>query len=329
MVYSGMVPGWLAGHYHDQDLSINLPKLCQRAGVRFVAASVEAIDAHARRVTTDKGTWSYSLASLNLGLRSALPPGCSSDEHAIALKPMTALTRHTNAFFAACAAVDDDGFRVAVVGGGAGGFELACALAWRLRLHLQIDIVLVCDTFLAEYDNKTKQLARGALKIANVELVEGFKVSRRNQEILLSDQGRSLRARYMFWCAAGSAPRLVKDSGLALDASGFVQVNSHLQSLSHPDVLAAGDLAALTPNPVPKAGVYAVREAPYLAKNLRALANHARLVSYRPQKHFLTLLSLGEKKALAHKWQWRMSGRLIWHWKDYVDRLFVRQFDTS
>ena len=333
MLYSGMVPGWLAGHYQQPDLKINLPKLCQQAGARFVAAKVKAIDVNARQVTTDKGKFVYSLASLNLGISTSLPPGPLLNGYDIPLKPMTALAQQTTHFFSACEAVNDEGFPIAVVGGGAGGLEVACALAWRLRDYLQIDVALVCDTFLAEYDDKTRQLARDALKMANVALVERFKVVKRTKGTLLSAKGQSLSARYAFWCTSGRAPQLLRNSGLDLDASGFVKVNAYLQSLSHPAIFAVGDLASLTPQPVPRAGVYAVRQAPYLIENLLALANNNRhntlsLKPYQPQKHYLTLLSLGEKRALAHKWQWRMVGRLIWHWKNYVDRAFVRQFDV-
>ncbi|RMD95600.1 MAG: selenide, water dikinase SelD, partial [Alphaproteobacteria bacterium] len=73
--------------------------------------------------------------------------------------------------------------------------------------------------------------------------------------------------------------------------------------------------------------VYAVRQAPVLAHNLaEALRGGARLRRYRPQRDYLKLVSLGEKAALADKFGLRLEGRLLWRWKDRIDRRFMEKF---
>jgi selenide,water dikinase len=104
-----------------------------------------------------------------------------------------------------------------------------------------------------------------------------------------------------------------------------VTVDAHLRSTSHPTVYAAGDCAHFAPDPTPKAGVYAVRAAPVLARNLAAdLAGRQRR-AFRPQKDFLKLISMGGKMAVAEKRGLSISGPALWRWKDRIDARFMEK----
>ena len=119
------------------------------------------------------------------------------------------------------------------------------------------------------------------------------------------------------------APDWLAGSGLALDAEGFIATAPTLQSLSHPEVFAAGDVASRPDAERPKSGVYAVRAGPPLARNLGQAIAGRPLQRYTPQRRSLNLLACGDRYAIASWGRWSFEGRWVWRWKDHIDRAFV------
>ncbi|MCB9732843.1 MAG: selenide, water dikinase SelD [Deltaproteobacteria bacterium] len=131
----------------------------------------------------------------------------------------------------------------------------------------------------------------------------------------------------MVW-ATGAAPHdVLRAPAVATDPRGFALVDDHLALLGHPDVFAAGDCAVpAAATWVPRAGVYAVRAGGVLAHNLAARAAGRPLLTWRPQRDFLTLLNLGDGAAVASKWGLVAAGPAMMRWKDRIDRRFVERF---
>jgi selenide,water dikinase len=331
-VYSGMVPGFVAGDYATHELEIDVVPLARRAGARVVLAPATGVDPHARRVHVEgRAPIAWDVASLDVGstVRGCELPGVR--EHALATRPIRALVDRVAARVEQAAHQAGGVVRVAVVGAGAAGVELACTLGARIRgLGARAEITVVSDEadILVGYPRRVATRMRGELARRGVAVRERARAVAVERDAVLLDTGR-LPADLVVW-ATGAAPLpFLSQAPLPLDADGFVRVRPTLQVEGHDDLFAAGDCASLADAPwVRKAGVYAVREGPVLDANLRARLDGTRFRRYRPQRDFLSLLNLGERQALAAKWGLLAVGGWVWRWKDRIDRRFVERFQV-
>lgn len=328
--YSGMVPGWLAGAYRDDETAVDFPALCAAAGARWVADEVAALDPQARRLKLRQGVaLDYDRLSLNIG--STLRPPSLPHAVVLSMRPLSALRATWHALLAR---VRDDPsrepLRVTAVGGGAAGFESLLAVRARLRQlrpdrALQARLVSRGAQLLPGLSAAARRAALRELQRAGVELLAGtawHDALARPGEIVL-------------WAAGAQAHDWLRDpqrrGGLDADAAGFVRIDARLRSLSHPEVFATGDCAswAHAGEPaLPKAGVYAVRMAPVLARNLRASLHGQALRDYVPQRRHLVLLATGDGRAIASRGWLGASGRWVWWWKDRIDRAFIARVST-
>jgi selenide, water dikinase len=319
--YSGMLPGHVAGDYDWRDIHIDLGPLTRYAGARFMPAEMTALDATARRVEfVDRPPLRYDLLSLNTGAQPAMTAAGG-----IPVKP---IGRFLPRWAEACASARP-GDRFVLVGGGAGGVELA--LAARKALPAGVDLTLLTDDLLPDQSGRARRLLDRALAAAGVRLERGFQVTGTEPAgtgvAVVARDGRRLAADQLFWVTGVAPPGWVADSGLATDSDGFVRVDRHLRSISHAEVFAAGDLAALDGQRRPKSGVFAVREGPVLADNLRRALLGRRLRRYRAQRRFLTLIGTADGRAVASRGAWSAQGRWVWRWKQRIDRRFMRRFN--
>jgi NADH dehydrogenase FAD-containing subunit len=129
------------------------------------------------------------------------------------------------------------------------------------------------------------------------------------------------------WVTGPAASPLFQGSGLAVDEKGFLLVNEALQSVSAPEVFAVGDCATLQAYPdTPKAGVYAVRQAPVLWRSLLATIAASPLPRYVPQSSFLSLLNTADRKSLLRYKGFVSYSGLAWRFKDGIDRRFMARY---
>lgn len=332
-VYSGMVPGLVAGDYAAHELEIDCWPLARRADARVVLAPAIRVDPTARKVELEgRPPVAYDLASLDVGssVRGLDLPGVR--DHALATRPIRQFIDRLEARLrAAEGEAGSEPLRVAVVGGGAAGVELAFTLEARLRTAGRAAEL----TVVAEDDRPLPGVARRVAERALRELARrriawrgGARVEAVLKDAVVVD-GERVPCHLAVW-ATGAAPQpLGAASALPLDPRGFVRVRDTLQVVGHDDLFAVGDCAALEAHPwVPRAGVYAVRQGPVLDANLRARTAGGALRPYRPQRDFLALLNLGDRHALGSKWGRTASGRAVWRLKDAIDRRFMRRFQV-
>lgn len=322
--YTGMLPGHIAGHYARADLMIDLVRLARHAGARVILGRAEGIDRVARHVIVPgRAEVAYDVASIDIGISSDLPDVPGFPEHCVAAKPLGSYADRWAAFVADPPPEP----RLVVIGAGVGGVELALASAHRLRslgVGPQVTLLDSAGTPLPGIGPGARAALLAHLARQGVTLITAAKVVRIEPDAVVLDDGRVLPSDFTLGVAGTRPQGWLTETGLALTA-GFVTVSETLQS-SDPAIFAAGDCAAMARSPRPKAGVFAVRQAPVLLHNLRAALSGGRMRAFNPQRDYLKLISTGGKGAVAEKWGLRLDGPWLWRVKDGIDRRFMAKF---
>lgn len=334
--YSGMVPGLLAGHYSHDEAHVDLRRLCGRAGVRFVEAAATGIDLAGRVVQLGGGRpgLRFDVLSLDTGSTPTVAGIVGAREHGLAVKPVAGfLEGWAAAEERMRAAPAGAPFRVLVIGGGAGGVELALSLQQRCRdrglAGAEVEIVTDGEQLLPRHAPAARRAMAAAVAARGLRVQRGCSIVRLEAGLAHGHDGRTLPFDLAILATPAAAPAWLAETGLALDAAGFVRVDKCLRSLSHPFVFAAGDVAAFQGRALPKSGVYAVRQGPVLAKGLRAALRGQAAPVYRPQLRTLALISTGDRYAVAAWGPFALEGRWLWRLKDRIDRRWMRMYSPD
>jgi selenide,water dikinase len=227
--------------------------------------------------------------------------------------------------------------RIGVVGAGAGGTELLLAMQYRLgnllaaqgqgTENLEFHLITKSETILPSFATGLRRRFERLMTARGIHVHTGSAAEKVESGLITIDGGKTIELDEILWVTAAGAPYWLRESGLDVDEHGFIQVRDTLQSTSHADVFAAGDIAAVVNHPRPKAGVFAVRQGPPLNENLRRRLVGWPTRAFTPQRDFLALISTGDKFAVASKWGLSAEGRWVWDWKDWIDRRFMRRFN--
>ncbi|WP_428927796.1 selenide, water dikinase SelD [Marinibacterium sp. SX1] len=321
--YSGMLPGHVAGHYPRAALDIDLVRLARFAGARLVLGAATGLDTRAREIhVPGRPPIGFDICSIDIGITSAMPDLPGFDRFATPAKPL-------GPFAAAWAAyLDRPGpASVAVIGAGVAGVELALAMAHALAARERPATITLVDaaTALTALRPASARILRARLAEAGIGLRENAPVSTVTNKGLTLADGETIAADFITGAAGARPQGWLEASGLACH-DGFLAIEPTLQTSDH-DIFASGDCAHMGFAPRPKAGVYAVRQAPVLFDNLRARAMGRPVTRrYRPQGDYLKLISLGGREALGERLGRPFSGPLVWRWKDRIDRRFMDRF---
>ncbi len=318
--YSGMLPGHVAGHYTRDDLMIDLVRLARFAGARLILGRAEAIDRDAQLITVPgRAPIRYDIASLDIGITSDMPalPGFAG--HAHPAKPLApfaeAWQKHLDSA---------DPREAVVIGGGVAGVELAMAMAHRLGPG-RVTVVEAAGAALPDLADGTRETLLAEATRLGITLRTGAPVAEVSDSAVTLETGETLPSAFTVGAAGAKAQGWLASTELEL-TDGFVAVGPTLASTTDPAIFAVGDCAHLSHDPRPKAGVYAVRQAPVLFDNLQAALTGGKPRPYHPQKDYLKLISTGSKRAVADRSGLRVAGPWLWRWKDWIDRRFMDQF---
>ncbi|WP_045388577.1 FAD-dependent oxidoreductase [Falsirhodobacter sp. alg1] len=311
--YSGMFPGWLAGHYTLSQMRVDVAEFAARHHIAHRHSHIESIDPIRRTATLNDGeVLEYDLAALDVGSHSLMPEIEGFAEHAVPIKPFHGLV-------ARIGSLRPDA-PVAIIGGGVAGVEIALSLA--RRQSGPVTLIEAGTRIAATLGPKGQRLLRGALDRAGVQVLVNAQVARIHDGALQLRDGSHMPTGMVLGVAGARAHGWLARC-LPVNDAGFVRVAPTLQVEGAAGLFATGDCAAMMHAPRPKAGVYAVRQAPTLLHNLLATHHGTPLRPYIPQRDYLKIISLGGKTALA-EWQgMTLHGRWLWRWKDRIDRRFM------
>lgn len=311
--YSGMFPGHVAGHYALTDMRVDLAQFADQHRLRFLRGRIAAVNPVARQVSLHDGaTLTYDLAVLDVGSHSAMPEIPGFADHGIPIKPLDGFTTRLAAGDAAAAA--------AIIGGGVAGAEIALAL--RHRGAREVTVIEASPVVGAALRPRTRGHLMAALGQAGIRVMTDAKIAEVQDGAVVLRNGMRIASSLTVGIAGARAHAWMART-LPVDGAGFVRVTPTLQVEGHPSLFAAGDCAAMIHAPRPKAGVFAVRQAPVLAANLVAALSGTPLRPYAPQGDYLKIISLGQRSALA---EWRgmtLRGAWLWQVKDRIDRRFM------
>jgi selenide,water dikinase len=328
--YSGMLPGLIAGHYSFQDCHVDLARLAQHSGVCFLQLRACGIDTVRRQVALSDGALlNYDVLSLDVGSTPPTTGIPGAADYAIAVKPFMDFAQRWDRLVAAAEAGKLR--KVVVIGGGAAGVELALAMQYRLaraKVRQSIDCAVVTDTpcLLPDHNARTRAAIERVLVERAIDVHVDSPVMRVESDAVILSGASRIASDATIWATGAGAASWLANTGLALDPRGFISVDECLSSIAKPEIFAAGDCATIEGHSYPKSGVYAVRQGPALAENLRRALAGERLSPYRPQERALELISTGDRYAVASYGRIAFEGSWVWRWKDYIDRKFMRRY---
>lgn len=330
--YSGMLPGFIAGHYRFEDCHIDLETLCHSAGITRVEGAITSLDPQRRSARCSDGTeQAFDLVSIDSGSTPVIAGIPGAAHHGIPVKPVAAFLDYW-AGLRAAARQATTALHIAVVGAGAGGIELALAMQHCISSdggRARFTLISDGPAILAAHPPAVQGRFDAIMRRRGIALRLHAPVQSAATEGLVLVGGEHLPADHIIWVTGAAAPAWPRNGGLQTDAAGFIVVNPYLQSPSHHCVFASGDIASMLAAPRPKSGVYAVRQGPPLAENLRRALRGEPLLEYRPQRRALALISSGDRYAVASYGPISFGGAWVWRWKDRIDTAFMQRYRST
>lgn len=327
--YSGMLPGWIAGHYTQAECRVDLLPLANAAGARLRLDQMVGMDAARRCVGLSNGQHvDFDLLSLDVGSETDTSWLELLGDKLLPMQPLDNFFASWPQILASAKAKKD--YKLLVVGAGAGGVEMALAVRYaftRAGIDGRVDLIASESGLLPEQAKGVQARVQRYAERAGLGL-HCLRGVGSEEGVLLAD-GSLLQADHVIAATGARPPVWLAMSRLVLDESGYILVDKHHRSVSHANVFAAGDVCARTDVTLSRSGVHAVHAGPVLGENLLAVLNGSALQPYRPKRRSLHLLACGPRHAVASWGRWSVDGQWVWHWKDWIDRGFIRRFSEN
>lgn len=332
--YSGMLPGYLGGYYNYEETHINLEKLAKFAQIKLIIDLVIDIDINNKKILCQSGNQvDFDLVSIDIGSTPKNSDIEGANLYTIPAKPVNFLLEKWQEIIDKTEQNKDKLLTLNIIGGGAGGIELA------INIHRKLSTILVSDKLKINLIHKREKILSNQnewvsdkltkiLKNKNINLYLNTTVKTVNQDNIITESGLKIPADHHFLVTQASAPLWLKNSSIFTDKDGFILIKDTLQSINYDFIFATGDIATMINYPRPKAGVFAVKQGKPLYENICDFLNNKPLKSHHPQKHYLNIIGTGNDSAVAMWGYLGWESPILWHWKKYLDNTFMKQFEN-
>ncbi len=321
--YSGMLPGFIEGIWHEEELMVDLTLLSVFAGARLIHQPITNIDINSKTVVLlNSAPISYDVISVNSGSVPDISAIQGAKDYAIPVKPIAR-------FLKKLPDAHKIGASLAIIGGGAAGSELALAMRARMTksgIHPKIHLISRTPQILPQQGKAGARVLSRALLKADIALHCGTAATKIDKDSVTLESGKKILADTCLIVTAARPAEWVSGLPVAKDPRGFVAVTPSLHLPDYTDFFAAGDIASVTGHEREKAGVFAVRAGPVLDYNLRATLTGKRLKRWRPQKRYMALIGLANGQALILRKPFISSGVIWLKLKHWIDQRFMAKF---
>ncbi|AFZ48054.1 pyridine nucleotide-disulfide oxidoreductase family protein [Cyanobacterium stanieri PCC 7202] len=330
--YSGMLPGYIAGYYTIEQTHIDLQKLAKKSQTKLIIDQVIDINTTQNTVTCSSGKIiPYDFLSIDIGSTPDKSNIKGAKEYATPAKPVPTLLEKWHNILDNCRQKPQENITLNIIGGGAGGVELALNMRQQLiniidQEKVTINIINRGSKILSQHNQTASNIFHNLLIDKKINLYLNTEIVQILPHKIISAQSKEIRGNYHFLVTNSSPAPWLQKTNLSLDKKGFILVKNTLQTLSHDNIFATGDIATIQNYPRPKAGVFAVKQGKPLYNNWRLLLKYQKPQPYHPQSLYLSLIGTGDKKAVAIWGDFAWLSRFFWFFKNYIDQKFMQQF---
>ena len=328
--YSGLATGMLGGQYPPEQDQVDARPLIENAGGTFLQDTIEIIHRDKKTLSTMSGEEiHYDALSLNIGSTIDDQSIQGSSQYGWHVKPIVNLWNLRQKLEKQFTEQPGATKKLIVVGGGLTGCEIAAnlhRLAEKFSAQADIQLLTRGDSLLPDQPKGASKKLAALFDIWRIHIRFNTSIQKIRENEVLSADGNSYTGDEIILATGLRANSLIADSGLSTTEDGSMVVQSTLQSIDDPSIFGAGDCIFIQETPLPKLGVFAVRESPILLHNLQSFVEGKPLRNYDPQKRYLSILNLGGGTALALWGKFYWFGKLSMILKEYLDLSFLKKY---
>ena len=301
-VFSPLLYELLTGELQTWEIAPPFEELLVNTGVRFTQAAVSGINVDEQRVQLQDGPeFSYDRLVLALGGETPLDMAPGAAEYASPFRSI-ADAYGLEERLRILEESDRDKIRVAIVGAGYSGVELACKLAERLGERGRLRLIELSDLILRTSPDFNRDAAHKALDDRNVWIDLETAVESIGPDtisLLYKGQVDTIPVDLVLWTVGTKVAPVVRSLSLKQNQRGQLTITPTLQVVDHPQIFALGDLADCRDaegQQVPSTAQAAFQQADYTAWNIWASLTGRPLLPFRYQ-HLGEMMTLGTENA--------------------------------
>ncbi len=296
-LFSPLLYELLTGELETWEIAPPYSALLANTNIRFIQGEVANINLEDKEVKLENDTLlNYDYLVLSMGGKTPLNGVEGAEKHAITFRDISdayQLEEKLRLLEASPA----EKIRIAIVGGGYSGVELACKLRDCVGGKARIRIIEQSDTILRNSSEFNRDTAKKALEKKDIWMdleTSVQSVTENTISLLYKGQLDTLPVDIVLWTVGNQVSPLVENLDFAKNKRGQIITNSTLQVKDYPEIFALGDLAACQDadgKEVPATAQVAIQQADYTAWNIWALLTARPLLPFRyfPLGEMMTL----------------------------------------